>query len=115
MKVNARKSAWWAVAVAGVVLTAVGLFGLWLQGAVYEKGFPTPATIGEIWVAFTLPTAVTTAGSLILAAVLLASPLTAAWTPTSRFGAFISFTVLVLVACAVCGHLAASRVANILN
>lgn len=115
MKVKARKGAWWAVAGAGVVLTAGGLFGVWLQGAVYEKGFPTPATIGEIWGAFTLPTAFTTAGSLIVAAVLLASPLTAAWTPTSRFGAFICFTILVLVACAVCGHLAGSRVAHILN
>ena len=115
VKINTHIAAWWFVAVAGVVLTAGGLFGVWLQGWVYEGGFPTPATVGEVRAAFTLPAAVTTAGSLIVAAVLLASPLTATWTPTRRLGAFVCFAVLVLVACTVCGHLAGSRVAKILN
>jgi hypothetical protein len=110
-----RKILAWIALLIGVLLTAGGLVGVWLQGLVYERGFPTPATVNEIRMAFTLPTAVTTSGSLIVAAVLLASPLTAAWTPTRRVSAVIGFTVLVLLACTVCGHLAGSRVVKILN
>lgn len=115
MKIDTHKGAWWFVAVAGVVLTAGGVFGVWLQGWVYEGGFPTPATVGEVRAAFTLPAAVTTAGSLIVTAVLLVSPLTAAWTPTRRLSSFVCFGVVVLAACTVCGYLAGSRVAKILN
>jgi hypothetical protein len=110
-----RKILAWIALVVGALLTAGGLFGVWLQGWIFERGFPTPATVDEMRAAFTLPAAVTTAGSLIVAAVLLAGPLTAAWTPARRLGVFVCFVILVLVACTVCGHLAGSRVAKILN
>jgi hypothetical protein len=105
----------WVAVIIGIILTVGGLFGIWFQGLVYEKGFPTPATIGEIRLAFTLPTVVTTTGSLLVAAVILASPLTAYWTTKRRFMAFICFAVFVLVLCSICGYLAGSRVAKILN
>lgn len=110
-----RKLLAWIVLTMGVILTAGGLFGVWFQGVVYEKGFPTPATVGEVRAAFTLPAAVMTAGSLLVATIILASPLTDLWTRTRRIAALVSFAVFVLVACTICGHLAGSRIAKILN
>jgi hypothetical protein len=110
VKINTDKGAWWFVALLGLLLTSGGLFGVWLQGLFYEDGFPTPATVGEVRAAFTLPTAFTTAGSLIVAAVILASPATATWPMSRRAVAIITFALLVLLACTVCGHLAGSRV-----
>lgn len=115
MKLDTHIAAWWFVSVVGAVLTASGLFGVWLQGPFFEHGVPTAATVGEVRAAFTWPTAVTTAGSLVIAAVILASPLTSSWTMSRRYVAFFIFALLVLVACGVCGHLAGSRVAGILR
>jgi len=106
--------AWIALAV-GALLASGGVFGVWLQGRFYEGGFPTAATVGEVRAAFTWPTAFTTAGSFVVSAVILSSPLTASWPTSRRFGAFVAFALVVLVACTVCGHLAGSRVAGILN
>jgi hypothetical protein len=110
-----RKILAWIALVVGAGLTAGGLFGVWLQGRFYEGGFPTAATVGEVREAFTWPTAFTTAGSLIVAAVILSSPLTGSWPTSRRFATFVIFAVLVLVACTVCGHFAGSRVAKILH
>ena len=115
MKINTQIGAWWFVSLGGVVLTAGGLFGVWLQGRFYDGGFPTAATVDEVRQAFTWPTAFTTAGSLIVAAAILASPLTATWPSSRRVVAFVVFALLVLVACTVCGHLAGSRVSRILH
>lgn len=105
----------WIVLILGVILTSGGLFGVWLQGLIYKNGFPTPATVNEVRLAFTLPAAVTTAGSLIVASSILESSLTKSWTTTRRTVVFVSFAVFVLIVCAICGHLAGSRVATILN
>jgi hypothetical protein len=115
MKLDTNKAAWLLVCLVGSLLTAGGLFGVWLQGRFYDGGFPTAATVGEVRDAFTWPTAFTTAGSLVLAAVILISPLTASWTTTRRLVGFISFALFVIAACFVCGYFAGSRVANILN
>jgi len=115
VKINTHIAAWWFVSLVGIVLTAGGLFGVWLQGRFYEGGFPTAATVGEVRDAFTWPTAFTTAGSLVVAAVILASPLTSSWPMSRRYVAFVTFALLVLVACAICGHFAGSRVARILH
>jgi hypothetical protein len=114
-KINTHVAAWWFVSLVGVLLTAGGLFGVWLQGRFYEGGFPTAATVGEVRAAFTSPTAFTTAGSLVVGAVILASPLTSSWPTSRRYIAFVAFALLVLVACTVCGHVAGSRVAPILR
>ena len=103
------------VSLIGLLLTAGGVFGVWLQGSFYHGGFPTAATVAEVRDAFTWPTAFTTAGSLVLSAVILVSPLTASWTRTRRLIGLVLFAVFVLAACFVCGYFAASRVANILN
>ena len=115
VKINTRIAAWWFVALVGFGLTTGGLFGVWLQGRFYEGGFPTAATVGEVRNAFTGPTAFTTAGSLVVAAVILASPLTSSWPTSRRYVAFVAFALLVLVACTVYGHFAGSRVARILH
>jgi hypothetical protein len=115
MKINTHIAAWWFVSLVGAALTAGGLFGVWLQGRFYEGGFPTAATVGEVRDAFTWPTAFTTAGSLVVAAVILASPLTSSWPTSRRYVVFVTFALLVLVACTVCGHYAGSRVARILH
>ena len=115
VKINTQIGAWWFVSLVGVVLTAGGLFGVWLQGRFYDGGFPTAATVDEVRQAFTWPTAFTTSGSLIVAAAILASPLTATWPSSRRVVAFVVFALLVLVACTVCGHLAGSRVSRILH
>jgi hypothetical protein len=115
LKLNTHIAAWWFVSLIGAVLTASGLFGIWLQGPFYEGGFRTAATVSEVRAAFTWPTAVTTAGSLVLAAIILASPLTSSWPTRRRYLAFISFGLFVLLACILCGHLAASRVAKLLH
>ena len=106
---------WCFIAVVGIALTAGGLFGVWLQGLFYEGGFSVAATIGEVRAAFTWPTAFTTAGSLVVAAVILASPLTSLWPASRRYIAFLTFALLVLATCTVCGHYAGSRVASILH
>ncbi len=110
-----RKILSWIILVLGVVTTIGGLFGVWLQGAFYRGGFPTPATFGEVCSAFTLPTAFTSFGCLTVGGVLLASPVTVSWSPRRRLVIFVSFGILVLLACGVCGHLATARVADILN
>lgn len=110
-----RKILAWIALVIGALLTAGGVFGVWLQGWFYEGGFPTAATVGEVRDAFTWPTAFTTAGSLVVTAVILSSPLTSSWSTSRRLATFVTFALLVLVACTVCGHLAGSRVAKILN
>jgi hypothetical protein len=109
-----RKILSWVALLAGVVLTTSGLFGVWIQGLFYQGGFPTPATFGEVRMAFTLPAAVTTLGSMIVAGVLFASSITAAWSPR-KLVVFVCFGIFVLLACAVAGHLATTRIANILN
>src|SRR6185295_15680434 len=109
-----NKAAWWFVSLIGAVLTVGGLCGVWLQGRFYENGFPTAATVGEVRAAFTWPTAFTTAGSLIVATVILASPLTSSWSSSRRNVIFVTFVLLVLFACIACGHFAGSRVARIL-
>jgi len=115
VKLDTNKGGWWFVLVIGCLLTASGLFGVWLQGWFYKGGFPTAATVSEVRDAFTWPAANTTAGSLFMAAVILASPLTASWTSKRRLTVFVVFTVLVIAACFVCGYFAGSRVAKILN
>ena len=110
-----RKAIPWILLVIGALLTAGGLFGVWLQGMLYQNGFPTPATFGEVRFAFTGPTAVTTLGSLIVSGVLFSSSITAAWSPRKRLAVFVCFGVFVLLACALCGHFATARVARILN
>ena len=110
-----RKVLAWLVLIAGALLTLGGLVGVWLQGMFYERGFPTAATFGEVRSAFTWPTAFTTSGSLIVAAALFSSSATAAWSARRRLVVFVCFAVFVLVAATVCGHLATSRVAKILN
>lgn len=110
-----RKILEWIALVVGVLLTVAGLFGVWLQGSFYRGGFPTAATIGEVRQAFTWPTAFTTAGSLVVVAVILCGTLAASWPTSQRFVAFINFALFVLLACAACGHFAGSQVSNILN
>ena len=110
-----RKILAWSLLAVGALTTVGGLFGVWLQGAFYRGGFPTAATFGEVRSAFTWPTAFTAFGCLTVAGVLFASPITASWSPRRRLVVFMSFGVFVLLACAVCGHLATARVASILN
>jgi len=110
-----RKKFSWIALVGGVLLTAGGIFGIWVQGLFYQGGFPTPATFGEVRLAFTLPAAVTTLGSMVVSGVLFASSLTASWSQRKRLAVFIGFGVIVVLGCVICGHLATVRVAEILN
>lgn len=110
-----RKILAWIVLFVGALLTAGGLVGVWLQGMFYERGFPTAATFEEVRSAFTWPSAFTALGSLIVAGVLFTSPITAGWSSRQRLVGFICFGAFVLVAIAICGHFATSRVAKILN
>ena len=110
-----HKGAWWFVSLIGFALTAGGLFGVWVQGRFYERGFPTAATVSEVRQAFTWPTAFTTGGSRVVATVILSSPLTASWPRSRRVGAFVAFALVILMASFVCGHLAGSRVSRMLH
>ena len=103
------------VLIFGLFLTLAGLFGVWLQGRFYERGFPTAATFGEVRLAFTGPTTFAMLGSLLVSWALLSSPVTAAWSARRRFMAFCCFGVFVLLVAAICGHMATSKVAGILN
>lgn len=110
-----RRILLWIVLFSGVLLTAGGIFGVWVQGLVYQGGFPTPATCGEVRMAFTLPAAMTTLGSMIVSWVVFASSCTASWSPRKRVAVCICFGLIVMSGCVVCGHLATARVAKILN
>ncbi|HVY71432.1 MAG TPA: hypothetical protein VHH73_15975 [Verrucomicrobiae bacterium] len=105
----------WFFFVVGLLFTAGGLAGVWLQGMFYKGGFPTAATFGEVHSAFTWPAAFTSLGTLIITGDLLASPLTLNWTLRKKFAALAAFEALVLMAIGVCGYLATWRVAGILH
>lgn len=110
-----RKIFAWIVFVVGALLTVSGLAGVWLQGKFYQGGFPVAATFGEVRSAFTWPTAFTTLGSLIIAGLLFASPITATWSSRRKLVTLICFGAFVLATAALLGHLAATRVGKILN
>ena len=105
----------WIVLSGGLLLTAGGIFGVWVQGLFYQGGFPTAATFGEVQMAFTLPVATTTLGSMLVSWVVFVSSCTASWSPRKRVGVFICFGFIVMLGCVVCGQLATARVATILN
>ena len=102
-------------ALAGFLLTAGGLLGVWLQGCFYEGGFPTAATLGEVRTAFMGPTIFTTSGALVSSAVILTGPFSASWTLKRQLFGLALFAAVVLAAAMVCGHLAGSRVVHNLN
>ena len=110
-----RKVLAWVILLLGALLTGGGLTGVWLQGLFYEKGFPTAATVGEVRNAFTWPTLFTTLGALTVGGILFGSPITLGWSSRRRWLVYVGFVVLVLGAAALCGHVAANRVAKILN
>ncbi len=115
MRINTNKAAWWFTFVFGVTVTLGGLFGVWLQGRFYEHGLPTAATVDEVRQAFTLPTTFTTCGSLIVSAFILSSPVTSDWPMIRRTIALVAFALSVLLATAICGYFAGSRIAPILH
>ena len=97
--------------ITGLILTAGGLFGVWLQGIFYE-GTLEPYTVDEVRLAFIMPTIVTTIGCMFVATVTLVSPLTEPWTKKRRVALVALFASLVLGICIMCGHLAGSRVSK---
>ena len=105
----------WIALLVGVLLTITGLFGVWVQGLFYRGGFPTPATFGEVRMAFTLPAAVTTLGSLIVTCVVFASSIALTWSPRQKLTVVVCYGVIVLLGCGVAGHLATTRIASMLN
>ena len=104
-----RKLLAWIVLIIGTLLTAGGLFGVWLQGVFFTVAFPAGANFGELRAAFVWPTLFTTLGSLVVTGALFASPLTSAWSPRRRLIVFVCFTAFVLLAATICGHFATSR------
>jgi hypothetical protein len=110
-----RKVVPWLILVAGGLVTAGGLLGVWLQGPFYQAGFPTAATFGAVRLAFTGPAAATTLGTFLVSGVVFASPITASWSSRRRLFVFVCFGVFVLLTCVVCGQLATARVAKLLN
>jgi hypothetical protein len=52
---------------------------------------------------------------MIIAVVIFTSSLTSGWSSRRRLVVFMCFAFFVLAACAICGHLAACRVAKILK
>jgi hypothetical protein len=110
-----RRAVPWIVLSIGLLVTAGGMCGVWVQGLFYQGGFPTAATPGVVRDAFTWPTLFTTLGTMIVSGILLAGPLGPHWSHRRRVGAFLCFSALVLITVSVCGHLAMRRVAAILN
>jgi hypothetical protein len=92
--------------VCGTVFLLVGLFGIYYQGPFWASGTVAYMEPGEDAVALGLPSGVTLAGALVVSYVLLASPLTAHWTPQKRLVYFALFALVVLVGCGIAASLA---------
>ena len=94
--------------VLGSLLTLGGIFGIWFQGPFYRAwGYLVPE---DFKYAFILPAATTVAGALMLAPVILCSPLTTGWTPARRTIVYIGFFLGVLVLCVIAGNVAAAGI-----
>jgi hypothetical protein len=83
-----------------------GVFGIYCQGPFWASGVVAAMNPGENALALGLPAGVSLAGALLLAYVILASPLTAHWTPRKRAVVFAVVGSSVLVACAVAARFA---------
>ncbi|MCW1914871.1 hypothetical protein OJ996_14885 [Luteolibacter sp. GHJ8] len=99
--------------VMGVLVIAGGIFGIWLQGEFYPPALEefTQATEKEIRMAFFLPGAVTLAGGLLVAPVILSSPLTRGWTASRRALVYALFAGSVILLCYLAAVSAAARAA----
>ena len=94
--------------VLGGLLLLGGIFGIWLQGPFYRAwGYLIPE---DFRLAFVLPSATTAAGCLILAPVILCSPLTSKWTPFRRANSYIGGFLGGLVLCTIAGAVAAAGI-----
>jgi hypothetical protein len=95
--------------VIGSLLVLGGVFGIWLQGPFYG-GYWDFIVKQDLIFSFVLPAAVTTAGSLLLAPVILCSPLTSQWTAERRNLTYVVFFAVVIVLIGVAGAIAAAGV-----
>jgi hypothetical protein len=99
----------------GTMATLIGIFGIWLQGQFYGVGVGWyQATQKEVAYAFILPCAVTVFGCLLVAPVILCSPITAKWSVKRRSAVYFLFAVSVLALCTIAGLIAAAKVGKIL-
>jgi hypothetical protein len=92
----------------GTLLVVVGIFGIWLQGPFYQTW--EALANQDLALSFVLPAAVTSSGCLLLAPVLLCSPLTAKWTAERRTLTYIGFFLGVIALIVLAGRIAASGV-----
>jgi hypothetical protein len=95
--------------VLGLLLVLGGIFGIWLQGPFYG-GYWDFIVKQDLVFSFVLPAAVTTAGCLLLAPVILCSPLTSRWTAERRNLTYVVFFAVVIVLIGVAGAIAAAGV-----
>ena len=95
--------------VLGLLLVLCGIFGIWLQGPFYG-GYWDFILPQDLALSFVLPAAVTTSGCLLLAPVILCSPLTAQWTAERRTLTYIGFFLGVIALITLAGGLAAAGV-----
>ncbi len=93
----------------GTLLVMGGISGVWLQGPFYG-GYWDFIVKEDLKASFVLPAAVTTSGCLLLAPVILCSPLTAGWTARRRTMTYIGFFAGVIALIAAAGTIAAAGV-----
>jgi hypothetical protein len=99
----------------GSMATLAGIFGIWLQGEFYGVGVGWyQATQEEVALAFILPCAVTVFGCLMIAPVILCSPIGAKWSVKRRATVYLLFAATVLALCTIAGLVAAAKVGRIL-
>jgi hypothetical protein len=89
-----------ALLVGGAILLFGGVFGIYYQGLFWVSAVPGPVYYTPDVMALGLPAGVTLAGSFVISWGILASPLSAAWTPSKRCVVFTAFAVGVLAASA---------------
>jgi hypothetical protein len=95
--------------VLGLLLVLGGIFGIWLQGPFYGVYWDFIVE-QDLKFSFVLPAAVTTAGSLLLAPVILCSPLTSGWTAERRGLTYVAFFLVVIALIGIAGVIAAAGV-----
>lgn len=92
--------------ICGTILLLGGVFGIYYQGPFWASGVVAAMNPDEDALALGLPVGVTLAGVFLISYVLLASPLTAAWSPQRRIVVYVVFALSVLAACGVAAWLA---------
>ena len=110
---NKRQFAWLAL-IAGLIIVAGGVFGIWMQGRTMYDDTPLHLVydylcLNEVYLSMCLAPLVTSIGVLILCWVILASKFTEKLSETKKNFLFVAFTIILSAAIMIASKIAADQ------